>query len=73
MGVPALEVVPFLNGTWPTDPPHNLPPLVDVGIINALAGPQATAYLVGYGQPVPNRIADRRKAIRIAVGCTAEM
>lgn len=51
---------------------HNLPPLVNVGVINALTGPQATAYLVGYGRPVPNLVADRRKAIRIAVGSTAE-
>ena len=51
---------------------HNLPPLVDVGVINALTGLQATAYLIGYGRPVPNLVIDRRKAIRIAVGCTAE-
>jgi hypothetical protein len=51
---------------------NNLPPLVDVGIINALTGPQATAYLVGYGQPVPNAVADRRKAVRIAIGCASE-
>ena len=52
---------------------HNLPPLVDAGVINALTGPQATAYLVGYGRPVPNVLAARRKAVRLAVGCTAEM
>ncbi|KAF8235139.1 hypothetical protein L208DRAFT_783271 [Tricholoma matsutake] len=68
-----FEVIPFLNGTLPTDPQHNLPPLVDVGVINALTGPQATAYLVGYGRPVPNLVADCRKAICIAVGSTVEM
>ncbi|KAF8239787.1 hypothetical protein L208DRAFT_1236355 [Tricholoma matsutake] len=68
----SFEVVPFLNGTLLTDPQHNLP-LVDVGVINALTGPQATAYLVGYGQPVPNLVADCQKAICVVVGCTAEM
>ncbi|KAF8238299.1 hypothetical protein L208DRAFT_1498028 [Tricholoma matsutake] len=43
-----FKVIPFLNGTLLTDHQHNLPPLVDVGVINALTGPQATAYLVGY-------------------------
>ena len=51
---------------------HNLPPLVDVGVINALTEAQATAYLVGYGQPVPYHVAERATTIRIAVGCTAE-
>lgn len=67
-----FEVIPFLDGTLPTGPPHNLPALVNVVIINSLTGPQATAYLQGYGKPVPHHVADRRKAIRIAVGCTAE-
>ncbi|KAF5379190.1 hypothetical protein D9615_005901 [Tricholomella constricta] len=64
-----FQVVPFLDGTLPTGPPHNLPPLVNLQVVNTLTGPQATAYLQGYGQPVPNGIAARRRAICDAVGC----
>ncbi|KAF5381565.1 hypothetical protein D9615_005636 [Tricholomella constricta] len=67
-----FEVIPFHDGTLPTDPPHNLPPLVNVAAINALTGPQATAYLRGYGRPIPRSVATRRRAIRDTVGCTAE-
>ncbi|KAF5381721.1 hypothetical protein D9615_005626 [Tricholomella constricta] len=66
-------VVPFPNGAMPTDPPHNLPALVNVAIINALTGPQSTAYLQGYGVPVPNQVAARRTALRAVVGCTVEV
>ncbi|RDB15799.1 hypothetical protein Hypma_003643 [Hypsizygus marmoreus] len=64
-----FRVVPFIDGSLPTDPPHNLPALLNVAVINALTGEEATAYLVGYDLPVPRTLAARKKAIRIEVGC----
>ena len=52
---------------------HNLPALLNVGAINALTGQQANDYLVGYNLPVPHTIVQRKKAIYVEIGCTAEV
>jgi len=43
------EVIPFINGNDPTQPPHNLPPLGSVNAIENLNGHDLAAYLTGYG------------------------
>ncbi|KAF8807541.1 hypothetical protein BYT27DRAFT_7223358 [Phlegmacium glaucopus] len=65
-----FQVIPFANGVLPTDPPHNLPALVDIVAIRMLTGPEATAYLVGYNLPVPNAVRARKVAICHEIGCT---
>lgn len=48
------EVVPFPNGDDPTQPPHNLPHLVSVEVIEQLSECQLISYLTGYGtNPMP--------------------
>jgi len=48
------EVIPFTNGNDPTQPPHNLPPLVSVNAIETLGGLALAAYLTNYGiVPLP--------------------
>lgn len=66
-----FQVVPFVDGTLPTADPHNLPALTSVDDLNALTGPEATAYLVGYGLPHHHNINIRKNAIRREIGCTA--
>jgi len=49
-----FEVVPFTtNGNDPTQPPHNLPPLLSVNVINTLNGHDLVEYLNGYGVVPP--------------------
>ncbi|KAH8982565.1 hypothetical protein EDB86DRAFT_2970285, partial [Lactarius hatsudake] len=49
-----FEVVPFTDGTDPTLPPHNLPPLHTVNVIDNLSEQSLTAYLTHYGiVPLP--------------------
>ncbi|KAH9013232.1 hypothetical protein EDB85DRAFT_2034448 [Lactarius pseudohatsudake] len=49
-----FEVVPFTDGTDPTLPPHNLPPLHTVNVINNLSEQFLTTYLTHYGVvPLP--------------------
>ena len=48
---------------------HNLPPLIDVNAIQALTGPQATAYANGYGLGHIAGLPARQAAIGRAVGC----
>ena len=49
---------------------HQLPPLRNIDNVQALTGPQATAYLVGYGLPHVQAIAAQQRAIEIEIGCT---
>jgi len=44
-----FEIVPFNDGSDPTQPPHNLPPLHSFNVIETLHGAQLVAYLNGYG------------------------
>ncbi|KIK57180.1 hypothetical protein GYMLUDRAFT_263243 [Collybiopsis luxurians FD-317 M1] len=70
--------VPFEDGTWPWDeevPGLNndniqLPPLINDAAIEGLDGPQSSAYFLGYfpTQPIPCIIAQRKNAIRTAIG-----
>ncbi|KAH9013697.1 hypothetical protein EDB85DRAFT_2032379 [Lactarius pseudohatsudake] len=49
-----FEVVPFTDGTDPTLPPHNLPPLYTVNVIDNLSEQSLTTYLTHYGiVPLP--------------------
>ncbi|KAH9172503.1 hypothetical protein EDB89DRAFT_906722 [Lactarius sanguifluus] len=49
-----FEVVPFTDGTDPTLPPHNLPPLHTVNVIDNLSEQSLTTYLTHYGiVPLP--------------------
>jgi hypothetical protein len=48
-----FEVVPFANGNDPTQPPHNLPPLLSVNAIENLNGHDLVEYLNGYGVVAP--------------------
>ncbi|EDR03703.1 uncharacterized protein LACBIDRAFT_306810 [Laccaria bicolor S238N-H82] len=66
-----FQVLPFVDGTLPTAEPHNLPALTNVDKVNGLTGPQATAYLAGYGLPHQQNIDLRKRAIRSEIGCTA--
>jgi len=43
-----FEIVPFNNGTDPTQPPNNLPPLHSVNAIQNLNGHDLVSYLHGY-------------------------
>ena len=49
---------------------HQLPPLRNIDNVQALTGPQATAYLIGYGLPHVQAIAAQQRAIEIEIGCT---
>ncbi|KAI9451793.1 hypothetical protein BJY52DRAFT_1295830 [Lactarius psammicola] len=70
-----FEIVPFIDGSDPTLPPHNLPPLRSVVAIEGLTGQNLVRYLNGYGfNPLPigenpvatNRL--RKETLKIMVG-----
>ncbi|KAF8495738.1 hypothetical protein F5888DRAFT_1709685 [Russula emetica] len=65
-----FTIVPFNDGSMPTEAPHNLPPLVNVAAIRALTAPQTTAYTAGYGLGNIRAAPARRVAIGRAVGCS---
>ncbi|KAF8812885.1 hypothetical protein BYT27DRAFT_7132131 [Phlegmacium glaucopus] len=44
-----FEVVPFTNGSDPTQPPNNLPPLHSINVIENLNENDLVEYLTGYG------------------------
>jgi len=72
-GVVAFDIVPFADGSDPTQEPHELDPLHSFAIINNLEGPEIINYLNGYGIPLPqgahpletNQL--RKDALRMAV------
>lgn len=74
--VVAFKVVPFTDGSDPTQPPNNLPPLHSVNAIENLNGHDVVAYLVGYGVVPPagtnphttNYL--QKDALKLLVGCT---
>jgi len=71
--VVAFDIVPFADGSDPTQEPHKLDPLHSFAIINNLEGPKIINYLNGYGIPLPqgahpletNQL--RKDALRMAV------
>jgi len=65
-----FKIVPFSNGSMPTQPPHNLPPLNNVAAIRALTAAQTHAYCAGYDLGNIGQAQARRAAIGRAVGCT---
>ncbi|KAF8223689.1 hypothetical protein L208DRAFT_1411515 [Tricholoma matsutake] len=67
------KVLPFTDGTFPTDQEHGLPALVNVNSIRALTGPQASAYLAGYGLPGVHAIDERKRAIGREIGCPVKV
>ncbi|KAK9244404.1 hypothetical protein V1506DRAFT_321836 [Lipomyces tetrasporus] len=42
-------IIPFRDGSLPTQPPHNLPPLFNLEIIEHLDGDLLREYCTGYG------------------------
>ncbi|KAF8222386.1 hypothetical protein L208DRAFT_1446391 [Tricholoma matsutake] len=65
-----FTIVPFNDGSMPTQAPHNLPPLVTAAAIRALTVAQSTAYAVGYALENVGAAPLRRIVIGRAVGCT---
>lgn len=63
-------IVPFNDGSMPTEAPHNLLPLVNVAAVRALTEAQTTAYAVGYALGNVGPAPAGRAAIGRAVGCT---
>jgi len=43
------EIILFPDGSDPTGPNHNLPPLVNIDVVSRLTEPQLLSYLTGYG------------------------
>ncbi|KAF7315393.1 hypothetical protein MIND_00054000 [Mycena indigotica] len=74
----AYAEVPFLDGSMPTVAvPANpgparpaLPELRTINDIRSLTGPQATAYMDGYGiGPAPQQVERRQEIIARYIGC----
>jgi len=65
-----FTIVPFNDGSMPTEAPLNLPPLVTAAAIRALTAAQSTAYAVGYALGNVGAAPARRVAIGRAIGCT---
>ena len=43
--------------------------MTNLAAVTALTAQQANVYLAGYGQPVPRAVAQRKKMIRVQIGC----
>ncbi|KAN0109213.1 hypothetical protein V8E52_009541 [Russula decolorans] len=69
-GFTPFMIVPFNDGSMPTQDPHNLPPLINVAAIRVLTSPQTIAYAAGYGLVITGTAATRQAAIGRAIGCT---
>ncbi|KAF8800395.1 hypothetical protein BYT27DRAFT_7117675 [Phlegmacium glaucopus] len=65
-----FTIVPFNDGTMPTQNPHNLPPLVNAAAIRQLTAGESTLYAVGYELGNIGPAPARRVAIGRVVGCT---
>jgi hypothetical protein len=77
MDIP-FEVVPFNNGTNPTDPEHNLPHITSVVDLNMLSAAHCKSYVKGYypeiqDDQILNSVQECRVLIRRAIGCTVEL
>ncbi|KAF5384383.1 hypothetical protein D9615_003137 [Tricholomella constricta] len=64
-----LYVVPFENGEYPTEPPHNLPALTSPKIVRELNVNEANSYYKGYGLPGWPPLEHRIAKILHAIGC----
>ncbi|KAK9320578.1 hypothetical protein V1517DRAFT_354375 [Lipomyces orientalis] len=62
-----FSVIPFRDGSMPTEHPHNLPPLHRLAAVNTLNREHLNAYCAGYGIPA-GRVADMRIGLRMAIG-----
>ncbi|KAH9004633.1 hypothetical protein EDB86DRAFT_3072122 [Lactarius hatsudake] len=66
-----LEIVPFVNGDDPTLPPHNLPPLYSIGVIEGLNEQDLATYLTHYDVvPIPAGAAAGREALKRLIGAS---
>ncbi|KAI9447209.1 hypothetical protein BJY52DRAFT_366245 [Lactarius psammicola] len=71
-----FEVIPFTDGSDPTLPPHNLPPLHSINVIRNLDEQTLATYLTHYGVvPLPSVVGDplatnefQKDRLRIFVG-----
>jgi len=61
--------VNFNDGTTPTAPPHNLPALTSIAVINTLTAAICNQYLTGYGVQGAGNVAERRRLVKVAIGC----
>ncbi|KAF9513292.1 hypothetical protein BS47DRAFT_1344330 [Hydnum rufescens UP504] len=67
-------IVPFTDGDDPTQPPHNLVPLVSTAVIDALSAHRCNRYLDGYKVDHPpgvGNLALRRQLLKRAIGAPA--
>eukprot|EP00123_Amoebidium_parasiticum_P008808 comp19032_c0_seq4/m.21447 comp19032_c0_seq4/g.21447 ORF comp19032_c0_seq4/g.21447 comp19032_c0_seq4/m.21447 type:complete len:182 (-) comp19032_c0_seq4:457-1002(-) len=69
----SFEVVRFPDGSDPTQPPHELPPLCNVEDLKKLTGPEMKTYLEGYNAVVPKGLEERRRALARTIGCAAPL
>ncbi|KAK9357176.1 hypothetical protein V1504DRAFT_465463 [Lipomyces starkeyi] len=60
-------IIPFRDGSLPTQPPHSLPALSNVDVIENLNAGQLREYCTGYGYPVGNPV-QMRARIKTAIG-----
>ncbi|KAF9516757.1 hypothetical protein BS47DRAFT_1340385 [Hydnum rufescens UP504] len=64
-------IVPFTDGDDPTQPPHNLVPLVSTAVIDTLSAHRCNRYLDGYEVDRPpgvGNVALRRQLLKRAIG-----
>lgn len=66
-----FKVVPFPDGTWPTQYPHKLPPLKTIENIVDLTEDEMDRYIRGYYPDRDPASGGKRDALREAVGCTS--
>ncbi|KAK9249744.1 hypothetical protein V1507DRAFT_500365 [Lipomyces tetrasporus] len=63
-----LNIIPFADGSMPTQHPHNLPPLFTLAAMNGLERPQLDQYCQGYDIPATGQLGAIRGRLRRAVG-----
>ncbi|KAH8978069.1 hypothetical protein EDB92DRAFT_653866 [Lactarius akahatsu] len=66
-----FAIIPFTNGDDPTLPPHNLPPLYSIGVIEGLNEHDLATYLTHYDVvPIPAGAAAGREALKRLIGAS---
>ncbi|KAH9000234.1 hypothetical protein EDB92DRAFT_1812619 [Lactarius akahatsu] len=66
-----FAIIPFTNGGDPTLPPHNLPPLYSIGVIEGLNEHDLATYLTHYDVvPIPAGAAAGREALKRLIGAS---
>ncbi|KAF9516747.1 hypothetical protein BS47DRAFT_1340369 [Hydnum rufescens UP504] len=64
-------IVPFADGDDPTQPPHNLVPLLSTAVIDTLSAHRCNDYLDGYNvdrPPGAGNVALRHELLKRAIG-----